>query len=90
MMTNTGDNWRCRNVTKGKYDGIHYYSKKGQQGLTNSMLEAMRQAGLVRGPRAAPASETSGQWERVSRGPRGGPPAPATFEIPLSNRFSGN
>ena len=90
MMTNTGDNWRCRNVSKGKYDGIHYYSKKGQQGMTNSMLEAMRQAGLVRGPRAARASGATGQWERVRRGPRGGPPAPAPFEIPLSNRFSGN
>ena len=54
MMTNTGDNWRCRNVNRGKFDGIHYYSKMGQHAMTNSMLEVLRKAGLVRGPRAPP------------------------------------
>jgi hypothetical protein len=89
MMTNNGDNWRCRNINKGKFDGLHYYSKKGQQALTDSTLEALRQAGLVRGVRVPPVG-SAGQWHTVSRGPRGGPPAPAPFQIPLSNRFSGN
>jgi hypothetical protein len=52
MMTCNGDNWRSRNVKNGKYDGIHYYSRQGQEALTASMLEVLRQAGLVRQPRA--------------------------------------
>ena len=39
MMTNQGDNWRSRNVKIGKYDGVHYYSRQGQEALTASMLE---------------------------------------------------
>ena len=48
MMTCRGDNWRSRNVKNGKYDGVHYYSRQGQEALTASMLEVLRQAGLVR------------------------------------------
>ena len=55
LMTNCGDNWRSRNVKNGKFDGIHYYSRQGQEAPTASMLEVLRQAGLVRQPRAPPA-----------------------------------
>ena len=52
LMTNNGDNWRSRNVKQGKFDGVHYYSRQGQEALTASMLEVLRQAGLVRQARA--------------------------------------
>ena len=45
LMTCNGDNWRSRNVKSGKYDGVHYYSRQGQEALTASMLEVLRQAG---------------------------------------------
>ena len=92
MMTNSGDNWRCKNVNKGKYDGIHFYSKKGQQAMTDSTLAVLRQADLVKSSRAPPSSgqkapPSSSQWEKVTRGPWS---APAPFDIPLYNRYSGN
>ena len=93
MMTCRGDNWRSRNVTNGKYDGVHYYSRQGQEALTASMLEVLRQAGLVRQPRAPPAQapqRADNEWHVVGQGPRRAAPAPAHFEIPLSNRFVGN
>ena len=89
MMTNNGDNWRSRNVKLGKFDGVHYYSRQGQEALTASMLEVLRQAGLVRQARA-PAPRVDSQWKVVGRGPRGAAPAPAPFNIPLHNRFVGN
>ena len=54
LMTNIGDNWRSRNAKVGKYDGVHYYSKQGQEALTCSMLEVLRQAGLVRSTKRLP------------------------------------
>ena len=56
LMTNIGDNWRSRNAKVGKYDGVHYYSKQGQEALTYSMLEVLRQAGLVRSTKHLPSS----------------------------------
>ena len=93
MMTNNGDNWRSRNVKNGKFDGVHYYSRQGQEALTASMLEVLRQAGLVRQPRAPPAQapqRADNEWHVVGQGPRRSAPAPAHFEIPLYNRFQGN
>ena len=93
LMTCRGDNWRSRNVKSGKYDGVHFYSRQGQEALTASMLEVLRQAGLVRQARApaaqAPQVEDS-EWHVVGQGPRRAAPAPASFEIPLYNRFGGN
>ena len=90
MMTNHGDNWNSRNVKQGKFDGVHYYSRQGQEALTASMLEVLRQAGLVRQARASAPRVADNQWKVVGRGPRQAAPAPARFEIPLSNRFEGN
>jgi hypothetical protein len=90
MMTNHGDNWNSRNVKQGKFDGVHYYSRQGQEALTASMLEVLRQAGLVRQARASAPRVADNQWKVVSRGPRGAAPAPAPFNIPLYNRFMGN
>ena len=90
MMTNNGDNWRSRNVKLGKFDGVHYYSRQGQEALTASMLEVLRQAGLVRQARAPAPRVADNQWKMVGRGPRGAAPAPAPFNIPLHNRFLGN
>ena len=93
LMTCNGDNWKSRNVKSGKYDGVHYYSCQGQEALTASMLEVLRQAGLVRQARPPPAQaprRTDNQWTVVSRGPRRAAPAPAHFNIPLSNMFEGN
>ena len=92
LMTCRGDNWRSRNVKSGKYDGVHFYSRQGQEALTASMLEVLREAGLVRQARApaqAPQVEDS-EWHVVGQGPRRAAPAPASFEIPLYNRFGGN
>ena len=90
LMTCSGDNWRSRNVKNGKYNGVHYYSRQGQEALTASMLEVLRQAGLVRQARAPAPRVADSQWKVVGRGPRGAAPAPAPFEIPLYNRFQGN
>ena len=94
MMTNNGDNWRSRNVKVGKYDGVHYYSKQGQQALTCSMMEVLREAGLARSPKPSPPSYpqslSQDQWQTVGRGNRGAVPTPTPFQIPLSNRFQGN
>ena len=93
MMTNNGDNWRSRKVKKEKYDGVHYYSRQGQEALTASMLEVLRQAGLVRQPRAPPVQAPQmedNEWHVVSQGPRRAAPALVHFEIPLYNRFQGN
>ena len=93
MMTCRGDNWRSRNVKNGKYDGVHFYSRQGQEALTASMLEVLRQAGLVRQPRAPPVQAPQVEdyeWHVVGQGPRRTAPAPARFDIPLYNRFEGN
>ena len=93
LMTCRGDNWRSRNVKSGKYDGVHFYSRQGQEALTASMLEVLRQAGLVRQDRAPPAQapqREDNQWHMVGRGPRRAAPAPAHFQIPLYNKFEGN
>ena len=100
LMTNCGNNWRSKNVKTGKFDGVHFYSRKGQEALTSSMMTVLQQAGLVKTKPLPSSLQPAGkglgkagqghQWQTVSRGPRGDAPPPALFQIPLSNRFEGN
>ena len=61
LMTNCGTNWRSKNVKVGKFDGVHFYSRQGQEAMTCSMLEVLRQAGLVRNPKPVPSTQPRGQ-----------------------------
>lgn len=91
LFTNDGTNQHSRHVRLGSYDGLHMYSQKGAQAFTSSLINIMKQAGLVRKEQQESDGKTRG-WEAPRR-PRGFQTnqrrrdQPRQFQIPTKNRF---
>ena len=99
----TSDHTHIRNksVRLGKYDGIHMYSQAGAKALTQSLLNTLLKAGMVRRPEqwglVANSSSTSPQeeWSFLStaRGFKSNSWNPNNrrhnnaFHLPLKNRY---
>ena len=95
-FTNDGTNRHSKHVRLGAYDGLHMYSQDGAHAFTSSLINIMRQAGLVRKEeqkQQQQSSATSRGWE-VPRATRGFQANQAKrnlqhqeFQIPTNNRF---
>ena len=99
-FTNDGSNGHSKHVRTGAYDGLHMYSQAGAEAFTASLINILKEAGLVRkeqvltrenAPRTSAAPEA---WEsqQAARGfqanQRRTRPEVSEFQIPTSNRFS--
>ena len=99
-FTNDGSNGHSKHVRTGAYDGLHMYSQAGAEAFTASLINILKEAGLVRkeqvhtrenAPRTSAAPEA---WEsqQAARGfqanQRRTRPEVNEFQIPTSNRFS--
>ena len=93
-FTNDGSNGHSRHVRNGAYDGLHMYSQAGAEAFTASLINILKEAGLVRKEQSR-RSAASGTWESqpAARGfqanqSRRTRPEVNEFQIPTSNRFS--
>ena len=93
-FTNDGSNGHSRHVRNGAYDGLHMYSQAGAEAFTASLINILKEAGLVRKEQAR-TNTASGAWEsqQAARGfqanhKRRTMPEVNQFKIPTSNRFS--
>ena len=93
-FTNDGTNRHSKHVRLGAYDGLHMYSQEGAVAFTASLINIMRQAGLVRKEQQEQKQATAPArgWE-VPRGARGFQANQTMqgktheFQIPTYNRF---
>ena len=93
LFTNDGTNQHSRHVRLGANDGLHMYSQKGAQAFTSSLINIMRQAGLVRKEQQDSEGKTKTRGWEAPRRPRGFQTnqrrrdQPRDFQIPTKNRF---
>ena len=95
-FTNNGTNRHSKHVRIGAYDGLHMYSQQGALAFTSSLINIMKQAGLVKKEQQQkqqqPAPAPSRGWElpQARRGfqPKQPQSSPTQkFQIPTNNRF---
>ena len=93
LFTNDGTNQHSRHVRLGANDGLHMYSQKGAQAFTSSLINIMRQAGLVRKEQQDSEGKTKTRGWEAPRRPRGFQTNQRRrdqlreFQIPTKNRF---
>ena len=94
---------RYRNIQTGAFDGVHLYGSSGRKAYTRSVLNILKQAGLVSSDfdhlSCAQTQYQSRQrgfnknkawpWDRNVRNVRNTRVNNMRFEVPVQNRFAG-